>query len=541
VLQARLSSSRLPGKALLPLGGMPIVELIARRASRTGYEVVVATSEETDDDPLAVTVAQAGLGVVRGSLDDVLGRFATATADLAPSDIVVRLTGDNPFVDADLIAELVGGLESSDHAYARIDIDKVPYGLGAEAFRVSALRLAAERATSSSDREHVTPWLRRELGESAVVPGETPSGSQALRCTIDVLTDYHRAFAVFAEVNNVVSVRWPTLVGVLQRLDGGMDAVPTRDTSELRQSVLVLGTAQLGMHYGVANIDGQPADARVRRMLQAAVNTGITHADTARAYGSSEATLRRCLEPALTRRLGFVTKVAPLTESVARDKDLVTLFVEASAERSFAELGQRRVDALLLHRAADATAADSAAWRRLLEYRREGAVARIGVSVQNPAELAAALELDGLGYVQLPFNVLDRRWVDNDEAVAADLLQERQDVLVSVRSLYLQGVLTGAGPAPRGIPVDVAKTRLTLATLAAELSRDSIADLCMAYVLAHPWVTSVVVGAETEAQVLENARLAARTPLSAEQCRELRRRLPAGAEDLINPSRWALS
>ena len=144
VIQSRLSSSRLPGKALLTIAGMPLVELVARRASRSGHEVVVATSEEQDDGRIAEHLRSVGMPVVRGPLDDVLGRFVLATADLDPADRVVRLTGDNPVADADLVDELLAAVDASGHTYGRVDIDRVPEGLGAEVFSVGALRLAAD-------------------------------------------------------------------------------------------------------------------------------------------------------------------------------------------------------------------------------------------------------------------------------------------------------------------------------------------------------------------------------------------------------------
>src|SRR5262245_60512132 len=94
VLQSRLSSSRLPAKALLPLGGTTTVALAALRATNTGLPLVVATSVDASDDSLAAHLEQQGLRVVRGPLDDVLGRFVFAAHELADDDVVVRLTAD---------------------------------------------------------------------------------------------------------------------------------------------------------------------------------------------------------------------------------------------------------------------------------------------------------------------------------------------------------------------------------------------------------------------------------------------------------------
>src|SRR6267378_5723685 len=97
VVQARMSSSRLPGKSLLPVGGHPVAVLCAKRAANKGHRVVVAISNDARDDPLARALDAAGVALVRGSLDDVLARFVEATRHLPKDALVVRLTADNVF------------------------------------------------------------------------------------------------------------------------------------------------------------------------------------------------------------------------------------------------------------------------------------------------------------------------------------------------------------------------------------------------------------------------------------------------------------
>src|SRR5690606_496067 len=98
-LQARSSSSRLPLKALLSIGGMPLSLLVARRAMNRGRPLLLATSAEASDDALAALFSGAGIPVYRGSLDDPLKRFAEAARGLRDEDWIVRLTGDNPLPD----------------------------------------------------------------------------------------------------------------------------------------------------------------------------------------------------------------------------------------------------------------------------------------------------------------------------------------------------------------------------------------------------------------------------------------------------------
>src|SRR5215470_4679429 len=108
VIQARMSSSRFPGKMLAPVHGMPLVEFVCRRVALAKHvdSIVVATSEGPDDDLLADVVKSAGFQVYRGSLSDVLGRVVAAARSLG-STTVVRVTGDCPLVDAELIDAMI--------------------------------------------------------------------------------------------------------------------------------------------------------------------------------------------------------------------------------------------------------------------------------------------------------------------------------------------------------------------------------------------------------------------------------------------------
>ena len=138
--------------------------------------------------------------------------------------------------------------------------------------------------------------------------------------------------------------------------------------------------------------------------------------------------------------------------------------------------------------------------------------------------------------MQLPFNLMDRRWLAPEVQVA---LQERPEVVVACRSVYLQGLLTSdAARWPANAGVDPAAVAEGVGSLVAELDRESAADLCLAYVLGHRWVTSAVVGAETPNQVRENARLCRREPLDAAGIARVQEVLPAGTDELVDPARW---
>lgn len=507
VLQSRMSSTRLPGKALRPVAGLPMVALAAQRAGNAGHEVVVATSDRPEDD--AIQAALSGVcPVVRGSLEDPLARFVKATQDLAPADVVVRLTADNVVPDGSLVGFLAGFIDA-ECAYARLGGDDplLPYGVAAEAFTVAALREADSSAVSPEDREHVTPRIRAAHGDNRVAVDALAPEWAGLRCTVDTPEDYDVVTALFDLVEDPVRTPWRSLCSRLAA------------TNRLRQGRLLLGTVQLGLAYGAANVAGQPSLDEARSLLARAAACGVTHLDTARAYGTSESQIA---EAGTT--LGIVTKTAPDTVSVVSD-----------LEQSLRALGRDRVDALLLHRATDL---DRPGVREELGLvKAEGLARAVGVSLSTPEELLAVLADDLVGYVQLPFNLLDRRWLAPEVQAA---LAARPDVIVVARSAYLQGLLVsngarwpaGSSPSSWLDPLD---------ELVGSLGRESRADLCLAYVLAHPWVTSVVVGAETAAQIEETTRLVRQTPLTEDEVELVRSQLPEGPIDLIDPSRWSNS
>ena len=543
IIQARSNSSRLPGKALLPVGGYPSAVLAALRASNTGLETLVATSSEPEDDALGDTLGRHEISVARGPLDDVLARYALAATDLPEDCIVVRLTGDNVVPDGSLVQELVSAFYESRVEYLSQDSpqSRLPCGLGGEAFTVATLRRAHAHATSAYDREHVSPWIRRNC--TAMIHTPRPIGAHDfshLRCTIDDAEDYDRIVRLFADVADPIRVGWFELAQKLARLRGEPEfRVPYRISAGGVHSELTLGTAQLGMEYGIANRVGQPALPIAIRMVRQAVAHGVTALDTARAYGDAEAVLGEALTGAWRSRVEVVTKLDPLA-SLAQDASpsKVRAAVDDSVDRSCEALKSKTLSTLLLHRSAHRDAWGGAAWRRLLELRGQGKIGNLGASVYEPSEALALLGEPAITHLQIPLNVLDWRWRESgfDRALTG-----RPDVVVHARSGLMQGLLADSASSslwPASPGFDVAGCLRELRKLTAAFARDSVTDLCLAYVRSQPWITSVVVGCETPEQLNENLKLFCRPQLNAEQCAALESSLPKAPERLLNPSHW---
>ncbi len=306
---------------------------------------------------------------------------------------------------------------------------------------------------------------------------------------------------------------------------------------ESRQPEFVFGTAQLGMPYGIANRDGMPNAEAAQAILQSAALAGIRTFDTARAYGESEVRLGETFADDSDSPI-LLTKLAPLSD-VACDADRLSVehAVNNSVQKSIANLGQCPLSGILLHRAKHLTEWDGAVWSRLKTLQETEFVERLGVSVQDPDELELVLNTPGVQHVQLPFNLLDQRW---HKAGVIDALRKRSDIIVHIRSIYLQGLLVTDDPALWPSIKDVEPTEILeiLNEHVTFFKRKSLSDLCLAYARAQDWVHGIVVGMETLDQLNTNIDLFSQTPLTSEQCLLLERALPEVPDLLVNPTLW---
>ena len=165
VIQARMTSQRLPGKVLKEIEGKPMLGWVIERASKAKEvdQVVVATTVDASDDLIVEYCSKLNIPLYRGSVNNVLDRYYQA-ANQWHADVVVRITADCPFLDPGLVDELVTTFfeQGVDFAANRLPLPwgrTYPIGLDAEVFTIEALRKAWEEATSSYQKEHVTPYF----------------------------------------------------------------------------------------------------------------------------------------------------------------------------------------------------------------------------------------------------------------------------------------------------------------------------------------------------------------------------------------------
>lgn len=256
---------------------------------------------------------------------------------------------------------------------------------------------------------------------------------------------------------------------------------------------LGLGTVQWGTTYGIANRAGRPRSDEIRRMLTLGRERGVQLLDTAYAYGDAQRILGE--QRAAERGYRIVTKTKPLRVRQVCDQDVRELAV--AFDESLAVLGVAGVYGLLVH-GASALRAPGAEdlWSVLEALRREGRVAKIGVSVYHPDELRHLLDRYSIDLVQLPFNVYDQRF--KKQGLLARL--RGMGIEVHARSIFLQGLLLLR---PDELPPAFGSLRVHQASLHERALGMGLTpvECCLQFGLQQSEIDTVVVGCETESQL----------------------------------------
>ncbi len=219
IVQAQMTSPRLPGKALADVSGRPILDWVIRRISDAKVldEVVVATGDTSADDPVAERCQALGVRCIRGDDADVLARFLLA-AQGARADVIVRVTADSPFTDPEIIDLVARRFAEEKAEYAsNALVASFPKGLGVEVFSRKALEASAKDAKAPEERADVTAFMKRhpERFRHLSVPAENPHPKE--RWTVEAAEDLELMRAIVSRLPNRDEFGWRDILAVLDR------------------------------------------------------------------------------------------------------------------------------------------------------------------------------------------------------------------------------------------------------------------------------------------------------------------------------------
>ena len=279
----------------------------------------------------------------------------------------------------------------------------------------------------------------------------------------------------------------------------------------MKYSLLMLGTVQFGMDYGVANTHGKPSFETVKNILREAFDGGVNALDTAPEYGDSEEVIGNALkELGLQGKFKTVTKIPRIPENCDPEK-----FIEASLKNSLSRLQQEVISAALIHVEQDCVYLDI-----LKSMKVKGLIEEAGISLNTLAYKDAGANAECL---QVPCSILDHRF---------DHCFDHGERHCFIRGAYMQGMLLMP---EKGVFVrEILEKRRELETLGIPM-----AELALRYLFAKPGSKSVLTGVETLEQLRENLRIAQLPPLSAGELAEVEKIVfPPLDEICVSPFLW---
>jgi spore coat polysaccharide biosynthesis protein SpsF len=238
IIQARMGSTRLPGKVLLDLAGASILLRVLERVRRTDSidEVVVATTDKPSDDIIVQECLRYQIPVFRGQEEDVLDRYYRAAVS-AKADIVVRITSDCPLIDPEITRKTVQAFLAERPDYASNCLVRTyPRGLDTEVMTLHALERTWREAKQPYQREHVTPYIHENPDEFKLLSVTGEADYSGHRWTVDTPEDFELVRSVYTRLQHRNQFSWRDVIDLLQR---------EPELAELNRSV-----AQKALHAG---------------------------------------------------------------------------------------------------------------------------------------------------------------------------------------------------------------------------------------------------------------------------------------------------
>jgi spore coat polysaccharide biosynthesis protein SpsF len=219
IIQARMGSTRLPGKVLKDLGGKTVLGRVVERLQRCKAidELLVATTDRATDDAIVAECRRLPVAVSRGDQDDVLDRYFRA-AQLAKAEVVVRITSDCPLIDPEVTDKTVIEFLGAKPDYASNVLKRTyPRGLDTEVMSLDALARTWRQAQRPFEREHVTPYIYQHPAEFTLVSVGEDVDYSSHRWTVDTAEDLEFVRAVYARLGDDDEFTWRDVLDLLVR------------------------------------------------------------------------------------------------------------------------------------------------------------------------------------------------------------------------------------------------------------------------------------------------------------------------------------
>lgn len=291
---------------------------------------------------------------------------------------------------------------------------------------------------------------------------------------------------------------------------------------------LVIGTAQLGMPYGIANKTRKPDREMARAIVRTAWDHGISAFDTAQGYGDSEEVLGYALQSlGVSKQAKVITKFHPSLDHT--DEGVLMRAIDESLEK----IGVPILEGVFLHREDFLDLWEKGLGETMKKIKKSGKVRSIGISIYSPKKAQEALATDDIDSIQIPTNILDHRFEQAD----VFNVSEEIDKKMYIRSAFLQGLLLMD---PDNLPKNVLFAAPTIRRVQEIAHKNSLTvqELALGYLKYSFPQSSVLIGAETPEQVAENCQIWEKDLVLDGVFREIQNTFASVDERILNPAKW---
>lgn len=479
-LQVRSNSKRLPNKCLYPILENPNIILLYKRIISKHYKIILLTSKDKTDDYLVNLLKKNNISFLRGNSENVYSRFIECSKNFDDDDIIVRLTADNLFLDENFLNVIFKKFINSNFLYGYVDRkrSRLPYGLGAEIFKLKILR--KYKPKNNYDKEHVTPQIRRRFKKECgkfIIPLNINCFNKS--STLDTISDYYKIKYLF-EKNTNYKISWKNLCKKLFTYK--------KNSSKFDEKLknVVIGTAQFGMKYGISNLK-KPSVNSIYKILDFCQKIGINKIDTANSYGNSEKIIANYLR-------NKKSKFQIYTKSNLSYKDLnpnsPLKEFKKNINNSEKLFGKSSIKGISIHNPKYYLQN-----KNFFDPKLKKLGINLGISLNEPNEFKKNLD-NFLKFYQFPFNVLDRRW--------DYLIKKNRNKKIFIRSIYLQGLFfTEEKNVPKKFKNEFLKIKNELNKFVIKFNRFNLKDLLINFVKSYQGIDGIIIGINDLKQIKE--------------------------------------
>lgn len=497
ILQARMSSKRLPFKSAALVASLPMAILCALRLSNKGHKLILATSKDASDDYLVELCNYYKINSFRGDLENVLKRFIQCTSGLSDETIIVRATADNPLNDGNIVSYAINQFKKNNLEYFNmpINLTYLPIGIGVEVVRLKKLREIYNKKNNNLDREHVTWKLAKNFEPKKKYYNKIRNTKKTnLRVTVDKIQDYFTILELFKNYKDPYKISWKKILNNKNKLNNFYKKFSRNNL----KNKLILGGAQIGMDYGYKS-EKKIKTNQLKKIFDLMEKQKINGIDTAQGYQLSEKKIGDYIKISNFKKNIFLfNKISEFTNISKIQNNALIAKIYVNIYLSMYNLKTFYIDVIMFHSVKNFLLKKELLKNILFDLKRKKLVGDFGISLYTPNDLRRVSKEKFFKFIQIPFNILDDRWNEN----LLLMLKKRYNFKIIARSIFLRGYLIHNKNWPKWF-LEKKKLNSQMKKIKKEFNIKNNLQLCIKYVNSMSFIDFIVVGCNNLRQFKE--------------------------------------